>query len=272
MPAVPADPANLRILIVNDDGVHALGIERMESFARGLSDDVWIVAPEYDQSGTGHSLTLVDPIRIRQLGEKRFAVRGTPTDCVVMARNQIMQDALPNLLLSGVNRGLNAAEDVTYSGTIAGAMEATLLGIPAICLSQAFRDRNDVKWQTAERHGPDLLARLVAHGWPADTFLNVNFPAVEPDEVKGVRITRQGQRGQSSLQITDRIDARGFPYYWLHLDHEKNVYPEDTDLAALDADYISVTPLQLDLTNHAAMDSLHAALAEPAPVPDKTGD
>jgi 5'-nucleotidase len=180
---------------------------------------------------------------------------------VVMARNQIMRDALPTLVLSGVNRGLNAAEDVTYSGTIAGAMEATLLGIPAICLSQAFRNRNDVKWQTAERYGPDLLARLIAHGWPVGTFLNVNFPPVDPDEVKGVKITCQGQRGQSSLQITDRIDARGFPYYWLHLDHEKAAYPEDTDLAALDAGYISVTPLQLDLTNHAAIDSLHAALA-----------
>ncbi len=249
-----------RILIVNDDGIHTQGIEMMERFARTLSDDVWTVAPEYEQSGTGHSLSLADPIRIRQLDDRRFAIKGTPTDCVVMALSQIMAEAPPTLVLSGVNRGANLAEDVTYSGTLAGAMEGTLLGIPSLCMSQYFVHRDDVKWQTAERHGADLLSKLVAAGWPAGVFININFPAVEPDQVKGVRVTRQGQRSSSSIKVTDRVDARGFPYYWLSLKHEDNVYDPDTDLAVVHAGMISVTPHHLDMTDHASRSHLEAVL------------
>lgn len=249
-----------RILIVNDDGIQSPGIELMEEFASALGDDVWVVAPEFEQSGAGHSISLADPIRLRQVEERKFALRGTPTDCVVLACQHLMKENRPTLLLSGVNRGANLAEDVTYSGTIAGAIEGTLLGIPSICMSQVFRHRDDVKWQTARRFGARLLKSLMSNGWPSGVFLNVNFPALEPDEVRGVRVTRQGRRSQSSIRIDDRIDARGFPYFWLSLEHEVNQGPPETDLAAIDDGFISLTPLQLDMTHRPGLKSLGRAL------------
>lgn len=242
-------PRKPRILVVNDDGIHSAGIALMERFARVLSEDIWVVAPEFENSGTGHSLSLADPIRIRQLEERKFALRGTPTDCVVLACRYLMKDRRPDLVLSGVNRGANLAEDVTYSGTIAGAMEGTLLGIPSLCMSQVFRNRDDIKWQTAERFGSRLLVSLFEAGWPKDVFININFPPVEPDAICGIRVTRQGKRRESSIKVDDRIDARGFPYFWLSLSHEENVYPPDTDLTAINEGWISVTPLQLDMTH-----------------------
>src|SRR5208282_3511404 len=142
----------MRVLITNDDGIHAPGLKAAENIARALSDDVWVVAPESEQSGASHSLTLTFPLRLREIEEKRFAVSGTPTDCVLMAVAEMMKDARPDLILSGVNRGSNMADDVTYSGTIAGAMEGCSIGIPSIALSQAygFEQRNDVPWNCAE--------------------------------------------------------------------------------------------------------------------------
>ncbi len=256
----------LRVLVVNDDGIHSPGIALMERFARRLSEDVWVVAPEFENSGAGHSLSLADPVRIRQLDEQKFALRGTPTDCVVLGCRHLMKDRRPDLVLSGVNRGGNLAEDVTYSGTIAGAMEGTLLDIPSLCMSQVFRDRDDVKWHTAERFGFELLSRLVEAGWPRHVFININFPPVEPDEVRGVRVTRQGRRQESSIQVHDRVDARGFPYFWLSLSHEQNIYPADTDLTAVAEGWISVTPLQLDMTNEAGLNQLSDALVSPAKI------
>jgi 5'-nucleotidase len=254
-----------RVLVVNDDGIHSSGIALLERLARTLTDDVWVVAPEFENSGAGHSLSLADPIRIRQLDDKKYVVRGTPTDCVVLACNHIIKDACPTLVLSGVNRGGNLAEDVTYSGTIAGAMEGTLLGIPSLCMSQVFRHRDDLKWQTAEHFGAELLARLVETGWPKEVFINVNFPPIDPEEVRGTRVTRQGQRSESSIRLDDRVDARGFPYFWLSLKHEVNVYPPDTDLAAIDDGWISVTPLQLDMTHSASLTPIREALVRFAP-------
>src|ERR1043166_7315452 len=155
----------MRILCTNDDGIHAPGLKIVEQIARELSDDVWVVAPELDQSGLSHSLSLNDPLRLRQVSEKRFALRGTPSDCVIMAVRRILADVRPDLVLSGVNSGQNAADDVTYSGTIAGAIEGTLLGIPSIALSQAYTfsgdGRRDVPWETAETHGPPLIRKLL---------------------------------------------------------------------------------------------------------------
>src|SRR5258707_7123177 len=177
----------MRILLTNDDGIHAPGLEVLETIARTLSDDVWIVAPETDQSGVSHSLSLNDPLRLREVGPRHFAVKGTPTDCVIMGVRHVMKEK-PDLVLSGVNRGRNAAEDVSYSGTVAGAIEGTVLGIPSIALSQAFTSatRGDPHWATALKFGPDLIRRVLAVGMPRDVLININFPDCAPENVKGV--------------------------------------------------------------------------------------
>src|SRR5215831_1935391 len=167
----PGMTNSMRILITNDDGIHAAGLEACETIARALSDEVWIVAPETDQSGVSHSLSLNDPLRLREVGERHFAVKGTPTDCVIMGARHLMKDK-PDLVLSGVNRGRNAAEDVTYSGTVAGAMEGTVLGIPSFSLSQAysFANRRDPRWDTAIAYAPDLIRRVLKAGMPRDVL------------------------------------------------------------------------------------------------------
>src|SRR6185312_10805647 len=166
----------MRILVTNDDGVHAQGLKACEEIARKLSDDVWVIAPEYDQSGVSHSLSLNDPLRLRQVGERHFAVKGTPTDCVIMGARHVLPQP-PDLVLSGVNRGRNAAEDVLYSGTVAGAKEAAVLGIPAFALSQAHSAANKHQpfWQTAAKHAPEIIDRVLKTGIPRDVLVNVNF-------------------------------------------------------------------------------------------------
>ncbi len=251
----------MRILITNDDGVHAPGLEVLERIARRLTDDVWTVAPETDQSGVAHSLSLSDPLRLRPISERRFAVRGTPTDCVIMGVRKILKDRKPDLVLSGVNRGQNCAEDVTYSGTIAGAMEGTILGIPSIALSQGYgivTARTAPHWATAETHAPALLKKLVAAGVPAGTLLNVNFPDCPPDEVMGVAITAQGARSAELIGLDARIDARGNPYYWIAFQRGAYTPGAGTDLLALAQNRISVTPLRLDLTDEPTMTRLAA--------------
>jgi len=241
----------LRILCSNDDGIHAPGLKTLEKIAKALSSDVWVVAPETEQSGASHSLTLAHPLRLRQINKRKFAVAGTPTDCVLMGIKEIMGDTPPDLVLSGVNRGQNIAEDVTYSGTIAAAMEGTTLGVPSIALSQAygFEGREKVKWATAEHHGPALVSKLVEMGWPADVLMNVNFPDVPYGSVEEVEVTIQGKRDQSNALIDTRMDARDTPYYWLGFQKILSNPPEGTDLRAIYAGRISVTPLHLDLTH-----------------------
>jgi 5'-nucleotidase len=254
------EPKKLRILVTNDDGIHAPGLKVLERIALSLSKDVWVVAPEYEQSGASHSLTLSDPLRVRQISKRRFAVRGTPTDCVMMAVHKLLENGPPDLVLSGVNRGSNLGEDVTYSGTVAAAMEGTLLRIPSIALSQQLTPGAPVKWATSEHHGPKVIARLIGAGWPADVLINVNFPDVLHDRVNGMVLCRQGRRDLSDLVIDARIDARGQPYYWLGFRRQKGKPKRDSDLAAVDAGAISVTPLQLDLTEERALKRLRAAL------------
>src|SRR5262244_2629208 len=168
----------MRILVTNDDGINAPGLDVCAEIARALSDDVWVVAPEFDQSGVSHSLSLNDPLRMRLVDERRFAIKGTPTDCVIMGVRHILESKAPDLVLSGVNRGQNAAEDVSYSGTIAGAMEATILGIPSLALSQAYgpASREKPHWATALRFGPDIIRKVLAEGMPSNVLVNVNFP------------------------------------------------------------------------------------------------
>src|SRR5215469_8686244 len=207
----------MRILLTNDDGVNADGLEVLEKIARTLSDDIWVVAPETDQSGVSHSLSLNDPLRLREIGPRHFAVKGTPTDCVIMAARHILPQGGPDLVLSGVNRGRNAAEDVTYSGTVAGAMEGTVLGIPSFALSQAysFATRREPPWDTAIAFAPDLIRRVLKAGMPRDVLVNVNFPDCPPGDVAGISVVGQGKRDQELLRIDPRHDGRGNPYYWI---------------------------------------------------------
>ncbi|WP_262691375.1 5'/3'-nucleotidase SurE [Kordiimonas aestuarii] len=239
-----------RILVSNDDGINAPGLEVLERIANHFSDDVWVVAPEEEQSGAGHSLTLSRVLRLRQLAEKRWAVSGTPTDCVMMAVNKIMKDHKPTLILSGVNRGGNMAEDVTYSGTVSVAMEGQLAGVPSIALSQCTRPDTKTRWETAEQFAPIVIKRLIETGWPENVLMNVNFPAVPPADVKGIKVTEQGLRELSGTNIEERVDPRGFTYYWFGLGREMGVPGHETDLKAIRGAYISVTPLHLDLTHH----------------------
>src|ERR1700760_2295736 len=209
--------SKMRILVTNDDGIHAPGLVAAEKIARALTDDVWIVAPETEQSGASHSLTLAMPLRLREIDQRHFAVTGTPTDCVMMACAQVMKDAPPTLVLSGVNRGSNLADDVTYSGTIAGAMEGCALGIPSIAMSQSygFEPEAGINWSCGESHGPKLIRRLVEIGWPNDVLMNMNFPDCPPADVAGTEITMQGKRDMQTAALDRRIDARGNPYFWI---------------------------------------------------------
>jgi 5'-nucleotidase len=249
----------MRILVTNDDGIHAEGLDICEQIARALSDDVWVIAPEYDQSGVAHSLTLNDPLRLRQVAERRFAVRGTPTDCVIMGARHVLNGKGPDLVLSGVNRGRNAGEDVIYSGTVAGAVEGTVIGVPSLALSQAYASRSGRPpyWETSLRHGPDIIRRVVAEGIPRDVLINVNFPDCPPDEVKRIAVTTQGRRMQERLQIDQRKDGRGNPYYWIaYVRHAFAPAEHGTDLAALEEHCIAVTPLKLDMTDEPYMTQL----------------
>lgn len=252
----------MRILLTNDDGIHADGLAALERIARQFSDDVWVVAPETDQSGYAHSLSLSEPLRLRKIGERHYAVRGTPTDCVIMGARKLMP-GLPDLILSGVNSGSNVADDVTYSGTVAGAMEGCLLGIRSIAVSQAysFHDQErTIPWEVAETHAPALLERLIETDLPDNVFLNVNFPNCRPEEVRGAVVTTQGKLVHG-LWVEERADGRNFPYYWLRFGREPADMKPGTDLSALRDRLISVTPLKLDLTAHEVTDALKKAIA-----------
>ena len=251
----PLDLAKARILISNDDGINARGLKVLERAARALSRDVWVVAPETEQSGASHSLTLQRPLRIRKLGPRRFAVDGTPTDSVLLAINHILKDRRPALMLSGVNRGGNLGEDVSYSGTIAAAMEATLLGVPAIALSQIAESEDTAKWATAAAHFPAVVGNLAASGWPANVFINVNFPDVAPDRVRGVRVTRQGRRKLGD-ELVERKDPRGRPYHWIGVMRTDDAARPGTDIAAVNAGAISITPLHLNMTHEGTIRKL----------------
>ena len=253
----------MRILLTNDDGIDSPGLHALREIAGQLSDDVWVVAPETNQSGASHSLSLHEPLRMRKIDDRAFAVRGTPTDSVIMGVRHVLKDKTPDLVLSGINRGANMAEDVTYSGTIAGAFEGNILGIRSIALSQAFgfEGGKAIRWQTALAHAPGLLRKLLALEWAPSSVMNINFPDREPEEVAGTMVTVQGRRDPGLLNIDERHDTWGNPYYWLAFERRRSNAKEGTDLAAVYAGYISVTPLFLDLTHQAMRETLKQALA-----------
>ena len=242
----------MRILLTNDDGINAPGFAVLERIAATLSDDVWAIAPAEEQSGAGHSLTLARPLRLRKLGNRRYAINGTPTDAVMMALAHIMKDSPPDLILSGVNRGANLAEDVTYSGTVSAAMEGALAGVPSIALSQVYLKEEMgelVPFAAAEAWAARIIRPLMGHQFPAGTLVNINFPALKPQMVKGIRICRQGLRDYGRLRIIERTDPRGFHYYWFGLAPTVETPGHVTDLEVIADGYVAVTPLQLDLTH-----------------------
>lgn len=248
----------MRILLTNDDGINAPGIYVLEKIAAKLSDDIWICAPSEEQSGAGHSLTLTHPVRLREHAPRRFSVTGTPTDAVTMALRKVL-DSPPDLILSGVNRGANLGDDITYSGTVSAALEGALAGIRSIALSQVYSKEgqgNNVSFEAAEALGERVLRPLLDAPFAERTLININFPALRAEDVRGIRVVRQGFHDYSRGSVVEGIDPRGFPYYWFGLHGIEHTPGHETDLEAIADGFVAVTPLHLDLTHQASLSVL----------------
>jgi len=239
-----------RILITNDDGIHSEGIEALEA-AMNQIGEVYVVAPASEMSGASHSLTLERPLRIRQIDERHWTVDGTPTDCVTLALNRILTNGeRPDICVSGINHGANLGDDATYSGTVAGAMEATILGLTGLAFSLVATRTHD--FTESARVAIDVTRKALAEGVPPWTLLNVNIPKGVP---KGIRVTRQGFK-EAKPVISEHIDPRGKPYYWIGEVREGFRAAGGTDFEAVDEGYVSVTPMRTDLTNHGALEGM----------------
>jgi 5'-nucleotidase len=252
-------PKRPRHQVTNDDGINAPGLRVLERVARSISDDVCVVAPETNQSGASHSLTINRPLRIRQVSKRHFAIDGTPTDCVLLALQIVMKDDPAELVLSGVNNGGNLGEDVTYSGTVAAAMEATLFNVPAIAFSQVCQNGQRIKWSTAAQHAPQVIERLLTEGWPNDVLINVNFPDLVGQAVEGSRVTFQGKRKLGD-ELVERTDPRGQPYVWIGGLRCEEDLQDGSDLQAAAEGFISVTPIHMDMTHRSSMERLRRAI------------
>jgi 5'-nucleotidase len=250
-----------RVLLTNDDGIDAPGMAVMEEIAARIAREVWVVAPEHDQSGQSHAISLHHAVRISERGARRFGVTGTPGDCAAMGICHLMADHPPELVLSGVNRGLNLGLETVFSGTVGGAMTAMMLGVPAIALSQAFIDRGNVPWDTARTLGPDTIQRLLAIGWGKDACLNVNFPPIPAAEAGPITLARQGAGMLAGMAVESRVDPRGLTYHWLTFRRSDRQQGPESDYSAMRAGKIVVTPLRYDRTD----DEAYAGLAEHLP-------
>jgi 5'-nucleotidase len=249
-----------RILLTNDDGIDAPGLMVLEQIAGELAREVWVVAPEHDQSGVSHAVSLHHPIRVSERGPRRFGITGTPGDCAVMGMCHLMT-APPQLLLAGVNRGANLGMETVFSGTVGGAMTGMMLGVPSIGLSQAWTDRAHVRWGTAGALGVDVVRRLLEVGWGAETCLNVNFPDLAAADVGPLTLARQGVGLIQGMQVETRTDPRGLIYHWIAFRRGPREQGPESDIDALKAGHIVVTPLRYDRTDEEA----YAALARILP-------
>lgn len=250
----------MRILLTNDDGIYAPGLAVLEAIARKLSDDIWICAPGEEQSGAGHSLTLTRPIRLREHDARRFSVSGTPTDAVTMALRKVMPEA-PDLILSGINRGANLGDDVTYSGTVSAALEGALAGIRSIALSQVYAGEgmgDRVPFDAALHWGEQVLRPLLDVPFAPRTLVNVNFPALPADQVAGIRVVRQGFHDYARGSLVESTDPRGYSYFWFGLHGMEHTSGHDTDLEAIADGFIAVTPLTLDFTHEASLEAMRS--------------
>ncbi len=249
-----------RILLTNDDGIDAPGLAVLEHIAGQLGREVWVVAPEHDQSGVSHAVSLHQPIRVSRHGPQRFGITGTPGDCVVMAVCHLMKSHPPHLILSGVNRGANLGMETVFSGTVGGAMTGMMLGVPSIALSQAWRDGHDVPWDTARTLGADVARRLLALGWSADTCLNVNFPDCPAAEAGPPTLARQGVGMVQGMTVETRTDPRGLTYHWINFRRGPREQGPESDIDVLRARRVAVTPIRYDRTDEAAFAALAAHL------------
>ena len=257
--------ADHRILLVNDDGIDAPGMRVLERVARRIAGEVFVVAPEGNRSGASQSLSIGTPVRVRRIDQYHYAVTGTPAECVMLALQELLTGNRPTVCLAGINRGPNLADDTAYSGTIAAARESTQLGVPAVAMSQVFvpgeknyglgEDR-EIHWGTSERWAPPVLKRLLASRWDDSVFMNLNFPGVPPQQVRGLRITRQGRRPPGCYVLAQDLDASGEPCYRMILAYEDGAPGPDSDIRAIADGYISLSPLGLDLTATGSMRKL----------------
>jgi len=288
----PIDLKDSRILITNDDGYDADGIKILYDLAKTYTDDVWIVAPEFEKSGASHALTFINDLTLKKHGEKFYSVNGSPSDCVVIALDKVLRDKRPNILLSGVNSGVNVAEDVTYSGTIAAAMEGVIRRVPSIAFSQNYDlgKKDQISWDVTKAFLCNVLDKIALSGWDFNTLLNINFPQCKVDEVAGIEITSQGNRETDDLIVWEKagieITSQGNRetddlIVW---EKEKNLFriglqrrlgesakPKHnilnkhiegvmTDVVAITSNNISITPLHLDLTHVDSIETLRNSL------------
>jgi 5'-nucleotidase len=248
------------ILLTNDDGIDAPGLKVLEGIAAELAREVWVVAPEHDQSGVSHAVSLHHPVRVTKRGERRYSVLGTPGDCAVIGISHLLKDRPPVLCLSGVNRGANLGVENVYSGTVGGAMTAMMLGAPAIALSQEYADRANVPWDTAATLGAGVVRRLLEIGWDQSTCLNVNFPNLPPDRVGPLTLARQGAGLVQGMTVDTRTDPRGFEYHWIMFRRGPREQGPESDIDAIEAGKIVVTPLRYDRTDERAYQALAKVL------------
>lgn len=256
----------MRILITNDDGINAPGLEVLHDIATevaGEDGEVWTVAPAFEQSGVGHCISYTHPMMISEFGPRRFAAEGSPADCVLAGLHDVMKDSLPDLVLSGVNRGNNSAENTLYSGTIGGAMEAALQGLPAIALSQYYGPKNaktENPFEAAARHGAETVRRILAHTPKEDIgyrlFYNVNFPPLPAVDVKGIRLSTQGMRPGTRFTTQPHSSPSGRRFLWIKGGDQQVPTASGSDAADNLAGYVSVTPMRADLTAYEMMDQL----------------
>ena len=259
----PKDLSQARILISNDDSIHSNGIKMLEKLALSITPHVWVVAPETQQSAAGHSLTIHSPLRIKQYDERHVSVYGTPTDSVLVGVQKIMADARPDLVLSGINHGQNTADDVTYSGTIAAAIEAVLMGIPAVAFSQDFDETSQgpVDFTVAEQTLTALLRKFQGLSWENNVVMNVNFPLPKVDVKPEFRLVPQGHYSMEKQDMIHCTDPRGRPYYWIGPPPARDTLDMTRDIGLLNAGHVTVTPLSLNLTHYPTMQALEGRIA-----------
>lgn len=248
------DLSGARVLLTNDDGIEAPGIELLEKCVASLVKELWVVAPRYEQSASSHALTIHTPLRVHDLGERRKAIAGTPTDAVLLALRHVMPEP-PDLVISGINRGGNIGGDVLYSGTVGAAMEAALCGVRAVAFSLNMIPRGTPRWATAEAHLVPLLRQVLTTDWPRGVMVNVNFPDVDPDQVQGVKLVAQGSRKPGG-RLQEGMDPRGNPYIWVSTEREQAFHTPGTDEDLIEEGWITVTPLTADLTCRDTMGAL----------------
>jgi len=248
-------------MLTNDDGIDAPGMQVLEEIAAKVAKEVWVVAPEHDQSGQSHAISLHHALRVSERGARRFGVTGTPGDCAAMGLCHIMKDNPPDLVLSGVNRGLNLGIETVFSGTVGGAMTAMMLGVPALALSQAFTKRDAVPWDTARTLGAEVILKLLSIGWGKRAVLNINFPPIPADQVGPMTLARQGEGMVAGMHVESRVDPRGMTYHWLNFKRGDIAQGPESDYSAMRAGKIVISPLRYDRTD----DEAYAALADHLP-------